>query len=67
MRPDATFYAVLIEVVGTAGDLKTAHDIFTEAKVHPQQKQVKQVTYCIDQTFLHKIVHGGISYKKLFQ
>ena len=42
MQPDATFYAVLIEVVGAAGDLKTAHDIFADAGARLPQKQVKQ-------------------------
>ncbi len=67
MRPDATFYAVLIEVVGAAGDLKTAHDIFADAKTHPNQKQVLHAAYCIDQSFLHKLEDNGISYNKLCQ
>ncbi len=49
MRPDATFYAVLIEVVGAAGDLKTAQDIFADARMHPNQKQVEAATSCPDQ------------------
>lgn len=48
MLPDATFYAVLIEVVGAAGDLKTAHEVFADAEADLPQKQVKQAAHGIE-------------------
>ena len=56
MQPDATFYAVLIEVVGAAGDLKTAHDIFADAGAHLPQKQVQQAAHHIS-VASHSRVH----------
>lgn len=46
MQPDTMFYAVLIEVVGAAGDLETAFNIFAKAEAHIPQRQVGH-TRCI--------------------
>ena len=51
MQPDMMFYAVLIEVVGAAGDLETAFKIFAKAEALIPQRQVGHIRCVLRATF----------------
>lgn len=76
MQPDTMFYAVLIEVVGAAGDLETAFKIFAKAEALIPQRQVGHIRCILRATFpvrdcfhtlqcLHRCVTPSPSHQQL--